>query len=398
MIDDSTVSVLRWMRIALHVSVAALLILAIVRAWSGDHTMAHFVWTGLLSILLAGCYLAGTVAELRRYRRTGRSSAPRLAAAWMLVIAPLWVLLVLADPAFAWLAFPLFFLLLHTLPAWGAGVMMAGMIALIGLTQPRTATGGFEPAAFIGPAAGAVVAVLISVFYRRLLTAAEHHRRALSALAAAQAELALSEHEAGRLEERNRLAADIHDTLAQDFSSILLFARALRSTEAEVQRSIAAIETTAASGLAQARSFFALDDAGTDLDEQIAAVCRRTQQAAAAIGSPLTVSFHHDGEPASAAPGHERVVLRAAQSLLSNVLRHAEARSAHVTVSRWPAAIGLDVVDDGRGFDPAAPGFGLAALHQRICAAGGTLTIESQPGHGAAVSLSVPLREAAHAN
>src|SRR5690606_42126924 len=97
---------------------------------------------------------------------------------------------------------------------------------------------------------------------------------------------------------------------------------------------------------------------------------------------------------------------RAAQSLLATVQRHAEAQRCELTLAWWPDRVSLDVVDDGRGFDPAAVGTpaappgadgtgggeGLRLLRSRLERAGGTVAIDSTPGEGTAVGLTLPLR------
>ena len=94
----------------------------------------------------------------------------------------------------------------------------------------------------------------------------------------------------------------------------------------------------------------------------------------------------------------EVALLRLSQGALANVRQHADASRVTVTLTYQDDAVVLDVVDDGRGFDPAAPrvrnngsGFGLRAMRERLSDLGGTLTIEASPGEGTAVGASVPL-------
>ncbi len=107
------------------------------------------------------------------------------------------------------------------------------------------------------------------------------------------------------------------------------------------------------------------------------------------------------GGPTPLPTAYEVALLRVAQSALSNTARHARARHVEVTLDRADDAVVLDVVDDGTGFDPAglpadlpdpaAGGFGLAAMRARLRELGGTLTIESAPGEGTALSARLPL-------
>lgn len=95
----------------------------------------------------------------------------------------------------------------------------------------------------------------------------------------------------------------------------------------------------------------------------------------------------------------EVALLRIAQSALANTVRHAEATTADVTLGYLGDHVSLDIVDDGRGFDPdrlpapdpEAGGFGLAAMRARAHALGGTLALTSAPGHGTALAARLPL-------
>jgi len=91
-------------------------------------------------------------------------------------------------------------------------------------------------------------------------------------------------------------------------------------------------------------------------------------------------------------PDVETTLYRAVQESLTNVVRHAAARRADVTITLSPAALRLTVADDGRGFDPttAGPGFGLVGMRERAEILGGNLTIRGLPGEGTEVTLVIP--------
>lgn len=102
---------------------------------------------------------------------------------------------------------------------------------------------------------------------------------------------------------------------------------------------------------------------------------------------------------------YEVALLRTAQSALANVVRHADARRAGITLSFMETSVSLDVVDDGCGFDPGATdrgrrspgsgGFGLPAMRARARSLGGTLSVETAPGQGTALAATLPLPVAA---
>lgn len=113
------------------------------------------------------------------------------------------------------------------------------------------------------------------------------------------------------------------------------------------------------------------------------------------------VRFSLSGSPRVLPTPYEVALLRIAQSALANVVRHARAGRAEITLTFMDASVTLDIVDDGHGFDPAsvAPGssgagdggFGLPAMRSRAETLGGLFTVESDPGQGTAVAVTLPL-------
>ncbi|WP_424348441.1 sensor histidine kinase [Kocuria sp. CH-021] len=409
--DASTPAVLRALRVTLHVGFAGLLAPALLRVVLGAHT-AHPAPGDVLPVLclglaLAGVYLAGTLWESRFARgRTSRDPRP-LARPWLGLVTVLWSLLTLYSPDFSWVVFPLFFVYLVLLPRTAALVSIAVLTTVVVLAQHLHADpGGFTPAMVAGPAIGAVSAVVVGHAYRALYRDAEHHRRTVRELEAARAELARQEREAGRAGERERLAREIHDTLAQGLSSIVLMSRAAQhSLERQdaplAQERLGVIEATAAENLAEARRFVrdlgapALD---ADLPAALQELCTHTAERARAAGQDLQCRFRREGPLPAVPQAHRTVLLRAAQSSLANVVAHARARTAVVTLAGWADAVSLDVFDDGDGFSPASlppagedHGFGLAQLRARVQELGGTLSVESGPGAGTVVGVRLPL-------
>ncbi|MZD05525.1 sensor histidine kinase, partial [Streptomyces sp. SID5785] len=118
---------------------------------------------------------------------------------------------------------------------------------------------------------------------------------------------------------------------------------------------------------------------------------------------PVTARFRVTGDPTDLPTAHDVALLRIAQSALANTVRHAHATTAEVTLSYLDDLVALDVVDNGTGFDPedlpapgtgtATGGFGLAAMRTRMRTLGGTLTVDSAPGHGTALAARLPLSQ-----
>ncbi|WP_218184604.1 sensor histidine kinase [Nigerium massiliense] len=214
---------------------------------------------------------------------------------------------------------------------------------------------------------------------------------------AVQEELAVAQREAGALAERGRLARDIHDTLAQGYSSIVLLARAARASGGSPSDDVLRrIEQTASDNLAEARAVVhalrpeALADA--PLPDAVRRLLNRLAEHTG-IETRLDVV----GDPRLSSTRLDVEVLRLVQGALANVRTHAEASTVAVSLSYEPDGLLVDVVDDGVGFDPAAAtpaaadgGFGLRAMRDRLDALGGTLSVESAPGEGTAIGASLP--------
>ncbi|SMC96965.1 sensor histidine kinase [Lentzea albidocapillata] len=384
-----TSRVLDW---CLHLLVAGLLALAGGRAVADGRAQA-----GLVVAVSAVCALIYAAGPLLPRIRTSR----RAAAGWLAALSAAWLVLMALTPDGVWVAFPLYFLQLHLLPR-RAGPAAVAVTTLAAITAFAAHQGSFSPAIALGPALGAAVAVAVVWGYQALYRESEHRRRLIDELTATRADLAQAQHTAGVLSERERLAREIHDTLAQGLSSIQLLlraaGRALPDTAVNAARYVEQARQAAADNLAEARRFVAghtppaLDD--TTLAGALERLCAGTS-----ARHQITAHFRPTGEPVPLPTAHEVALLRIAQAALSNTVRHAHAATVEVTLSYLGDHIALDVVDDGTGFDldhlpgrdPERGGFGLAAMRARTQALGGALTIESAPGQGTALAAQLPL-------
>ncbi|WP_234539353.1 sensor histidine kinase [Streptomyces shenzhenensis] len=384
-----TTRALAW---CLHLLVIGLLALAAVRTVADDRP--HAGWTVAAAAACGLVYAVGpTLPGVRRSRRA--------AVLWLAAVGACWLVLLALSPDGVWVAFPLYFLQLHLLPrrAGLAAVAATAATAIAGFAAHQHS---FGPAVAIGPALGAAVAVAVVWGYQALYRESEHRRQLIEELTATRADLASAQHTAGVLAERDRLAREIHDTLAQGLSSIQLLLRAaeraLPQAPQNAARYVGQARQAAVDNLAEARRFVAALTPptleGTTLAGALERLCTTTS-----ARHRLTAHFHLTGDPAPLATAHEVALLRIAQSAVANTVRHAAATTADVTLSYLGDHVALDVVDDGRGFapdrlpapDPEAGGFGLAAMRARAHALGGTLTIGSAPGHGTALAARLPL-------
>ncbi|WP_434448831.1 sensor histidine kinase [Lentzea sp. E54] len=384
-----TSRVLDW---CLHLLVTGLLALAAGRAVADGREQA-----GLVVAVAVVCALTYAAGPLLPRIRTSR----RAAGGWLATVSAVWLVLMALTPDGVWVAFPLYFLQLHLLPR-RAGLTAVAATTLASITAFAAHQGSLSPAIALGPALGAAVAVAVVRGYQALYRESEHRRRLIDELTATRADLAEVQHTAGVLAERERLAREIHDTLAQGFSSIQLLLRAaeraLPGTAVNAARYVEQARQAAVDNLAEARRFVAalsppaLDD--TTLAGALERLCANTS-----ARHQITAHFHLTGEPAPLPTAHEVALLRIAQAALANTVRHARARTVETTLSYLGDHVALDVVDDGTGFDPdrlPSPdaengGFGLAAMRSRTHALGGTLTIESALGHGTALAARLPL-------
>jgi signal transduction histidine kinase len=226
-------------------------------------------------------------------------------------------------------------------------------------------------------------------------------------LTATRRELAVAERQAGMLEERQRLAREIHDTLAQGFTSIVLLLQAAEaawaSGSADARRHLEQARRTAAENLAEARQLVwalqpePLGDAS--LGEALARLTDRLAEE-----ERVEAATRITGTPRPLPTPTEVALLRITQEALTNVRRHARAGRVTVTLSYMDDVAVLDVQDDGVGFDPRGAGqaaradeggFGLAAIRQRVDRLGGSLVLESAPGAGTTLVVELPVDGAA---
>jgi len=201
------------------------------------------------------------------------------------------------------------------------------------------------------------------------------------------------------LGERNRIAREIHDTLAQGYVGISVqlevLSELLRLQKVEAaQKHLDTTRGYVREGLADARqSIWALrsqDSAETTLPVRM----RRAVEAAGTTALASRFSIYGAYRPLP--PGTEREILRIAQEAIQNVKKHAGATEFSVQLEYGPSRIALEVRDDGRGFAAAeqhaasSGHYGLTGMRERAAAIGGTLEVSSEPGAGTTVRLQAP--------
>jgi signal transduction histidine kinase len=208
--------------------------------------------------------------------------------------------------------------------------------------------------------------------------------------------------EAGVLDERQRMAREIHDTLAQGLVGIITQLEAAARGGADSRRRTGVALELARDSLAEARrSVQAL--APAELDQVRLAEALSTVASKWSALSGVAATTTTTGTPIPLRPEIEVALLRTAQEALANVAKHASAGTVALTLSYMDDVVSLDVRDDGVGFDPhACPstsgggGFGLTAMRQRVEGLSGSLAVESEPGSGTTIAAGIPVIPASH--
>jgi signal transduction histidine kinase len=234
------------------------------------------------------------------------------------------------------------------------------------------------------------VAALTTLFISGVVSERERSSRELAEARRTEGERAM--------EERRRIARDLHDSVSQALFSAVLHTRTAQKTLVQeggspaglVGRSLSTIADLTRSVQAEVRSLiFELRDPVHD--GLVAALGRHASDLGAPDG--LTIDVRGPGARLPLSPRVETQLFAIGREALANVSRHAGATAAQVRVEAQQEQIVLEVRDNGNGFDPAAghPGhFGLESMRSRAAEIGGRLTIASVPGSGTAVRVRVP--------
>lgn len=373
---------------ALHIAFVVLTLASSVRYVGGHGWTDRTPWVLVGAVLLLLLYAA--------HRQLSRN-----AAAWCAALVAVWMALTLAAPSFSWCAVPLAFVALRVLSFTAARIAVAIVVGTVVVAWSRM-LGEVDPTIVLGPVGVAVLAVMA---YRALEADAALRQKLLDELRDAQGELAEAQLRAGVQSERARLSRELHDSVAQELSSInlLLLAaetdwepRPLAAREHLVQAAHVARDgledvRRVVRDLAPAR----LDgERPEDLAEALRTACTR-----AVDQSTLAVEVCVEGRPVPVSAERATALVRTARGAVANVVEHAAtATLVTITLTYQDDAVRLDVVDDGRGFDPLSVqddlgrGHGLSGIRRRAAALGGSVVLESAPGEGTALAVSLPVR------
>lgn len=350
----------------------------------------------IVVLVAASAFWYGYFGDVRRlWARSGG-----WAALFLLVEATIWVWLIILNPIFVLSGFGMMAHVCRRSLGWSyaVAVIFGGGMVL----QEITERGPIDWFVLVNASFIAGFMVLISRLIFDISRRSEEQQRLITELEETRTELAAAEREAGMLAERHRLARDIHDTLAQGFTSIVML---MEAAEAELAADpgksriyIDQARSTARESLTEARGLiWALRSErliGDSLVEALRSVVSQLSEETS-TRAELVVT----GEPRQLPPATEECLLRVTQEALANIRKHADASRVTVTVSFLDDDVALDVRDDGVGFEPAIlvstgdglkGGMGLRLMLERVEQIGGTRAIESNTGEGTSVVVQLP--------
>ena len=321
---------------------------------------------------------------------------------WLVGLTGVWMLDTTISVVAMYWVFILFFVYMRAFNDWrGIAGVAAGLVITVLVQLPDHLTLG----SVLGPALSAVVVLAINYAFTTITKVSDERAELINELLETREQLATTERAAGVAQERERLAHEIHDTVAQNLSSIQML---LHSAERDIQalgvdatqplRKMETARRAASNNLAETRAMIAALAPAPLTESSLREALERVAGDFAAAGE-LDIEVETDGEAIQLPMRVEAGLLRIAQGAVSNVVNHAEATRTRITLTYAPDEVRLDVVDNGRGFDvdaqelkPSGLGhLGLDAMRSRAAELGGKLDIESAPGGPTALSVAVPV-------
>ncbi|MDG5484867.1 sensor histidine kinase [Mycolicibacterium gadium] len=317
------------------------------------------------------------------------------AVLFVAIVVALWTVALWASPV-AVAAVPAIYPIVFATLTLRAALVITTAINLIPLILVIVREGVASPNLGIA-IAFTLIGVIIAPVIGTVIITSMRQRRQLAALvselAATRAESARLSRAAGTAAERERLAREIHDTLAQGFTSIVMLAQAvepeLETDTAAAKRHVELIGATARENLAEARAMVA-ELTPSPLEETLpAAIQRQCDRLAAETDAVVTAHIAADLPTQSMAA--DVVLLRATQEAFANIRKHAQASAVTVDLAPSASGVRLTVTDNGIGMDSGhREGFGLRGMRARVAQVGGAMTLSTGSGAGTTLTVEVP--------
>ena len=383
--------------VGLHVVFAVLMVIAVSTILLGPVDGSRAALLSALGVLsVAYATLGGPALSSRNQRR---------AEGYLVVLVLVFGVLAWEEPSLLFLLFIGYTHVWFLVEPLRRGIAWTVLLALASTVGPAIAwTRGDEPLSGPGQTlVGLTFSIAMGIWINRVLQQSQQRAELIRELERTRAELGRLHHAQGMASERERLAREVHDTLAQGYTSIVVLAQtaaaALPSGAGGVAERLALIEEVARENLAEARAMVAaFSPVALDSATLVQALERLVERFDRETGLATRLDTAALGAGAADLSRSEEVVLlRGAQEALANVRRHASATAVVLRVSRvgtgQSGQVSVHVEDDGVGFDPdAAPGVGLAGLRDRAEEVGGAVDVVSAPGQGTRVTVRVPAR------
>ncbi len=341
----------------------------------------------IVSAVLPWLALAGMVLAW-----SARAFSMRLLG--ILIAIAAWYFLVISDDRWTVLSFALYGLaFIVDSNRLKVGVALAGVVTAI-----------WTLASLGGPAWTVLIPLLvftaastIAFAIQRIARLTTEQAELIRQLESTREDLAFSERSRGVLEERTRMAGEIHDTLAQGFTSIVLLARAAKRSADRTEESLESIEVTAQENLDTARRL--VESSRPEELDKVSLPDALKRHLAASLPEKVGGQLEVVGSPVSLPGSVETILLRAAQEGVRNACIHAQASRVDVTLSYLHDAVAVGVSDDGIGFEEGrvsdrgtlTGGQGLATLARRVESLSGNLKLEPGEVSGSVLTVVIPV-------
>jgi signal transduction histidine kinase len=324
---------------------------------------------------------------------SGRSLAARLSG--ILIAIGGWYFLAVSDDRWSMLSFALY----------GLCFIVDSTRIKVGLTLAAVVSTTWILASLGGPTWTLVIPLFVfisasTIAYpiNRIGRLTARQGALIKQLKATQEDLAASERSRGVLEERTRMAGEIHDTLAQGFTSIVLLARAGKRSTVDTEDTLESIEVTAQENLNTSRRLVESSPPGELEEVSLPDALRR--HLLVSLPEQVAGGLEVIGKPRSLPGSVETVLLRAAQEGIRNACTHARPNRVEVTLSYLDHVVELGVRDDGIGLKEGGVrdrgtltgGQGLATLGRRVESLSGNLKIEPGDEGGSVLTVQLPVR------
>jgi signal transduction histidine kinase len=371
---------LRWWNLAFGTTIALLVGLSLL-AWAPTQTGRA------VALLLLGLLVVSYLTLGRPALRTGR-----FALAFCLILIGLSAGVVACSPNLATvqiIAFPLLWSVIDsTRRSIVANIALAVTIA-IGYAAGLGATPASIGQAISIESISLAGSVALGLWISRIAELSHERKRLLEELTASQNEVAALSRDTGMLAERERLAREIHDTIAQDLTGLVMLSQRAQR-ELGAHETLALLEESARTALAETRALVA---SSAPVALTSGGIADALQRLAERFGRETSVNVTVSAELPPLDRDTEVVLLRCAQEGLANVRKHAQASTASLSAWSGDGSVALRIADDGTGFDPsaAADGFGLGGMRDRLALVGGTLDVSSSPA-GTVLTATLPVR------